>query len=182
MFLQSWILVRRGCQPAAEGSGNFHQAVWEKRLRVTWRPSPLRDGISRQDSTQEIGRESDWLAFLRDVEADFPAFRRNAREISFTGAHAKDNLVFFFFSCRAGNWIWHQNAVPNSAVTFKQPAPPSCPSSKDKLHSFSLNSRVRFFHTLKLNITDELEFCGHVFFRGDFWWSHEYTTYRILFF
>lgn len=26
----------------------------------------------------------DWLVFLRDVEADFPAFRRNAREISFT--------------------------------------------------------------------------------------------------
>lgn len=31
----------------------------------------------------------------RDVEdQSFPAFRRNTREISFTGAHAKDNLVF----------------------------------------------------------------------------------------
>lgn len=62
--------------------------------------------------------------------------------------------------------------------------PPSCPSSKDQLHSFSLNSRVRFFPHFKTKYYRwawVLWTC-FFFFRGDFWWSHKYTTYRILFF
>lgn len=49
-------------------------------------------------------RAIDWSSAGRG-EADFPAFRRNAREISFTGGHAKDNLVFFFFFFSVGQEI-----------------------------------------------------------------------------